>query len=45
MVREEAGAEQISIEPHLGLSDKERLSVGSGATDESHACKETLKMD
>jgi len=31
MVREDVGAEHVSIEPHIGLSDKERPSVGSGA--------------
>jgi len=32
IVREDVGAEHVSIEPHLGLSDKERPSVGSGAS-------------
>ena len=32
IVREDVGAEHVSIETHLGLSDKERPSVGSGAS-------------
>ena len=31
MEREDNGAEHVSIEPHLGMSDEERPSVGSGA--------------
>jgi len=30
IVRKVVGAEHVSIEPHLGLSDKKRPSVGSG---------------